>query len=104
VVKAKSERRKLIDVCVERAGVRWGARVAFRVVQWSIVGDSIGHFPSISEYSQWSGVDLRTAERHRAAIRGVFSEDEFREVVGQLMKAHVARMPGVKARSVRVAV
>jgi hypothetical protein len=45
------------------------------------VAAKLGHFPTAVEYAETLGINERTAWRHRARIRRVLSEDEFRAVV-----------------------
>jgi hypothetical protein len=84
-VPSRRRRRQLIDVCIERAGVQRGSVIAFHIVQWSIVTESLGHFPSGREYAEWSLVDERTAFRQKQRIREYFSEDEFESLIEQLV-------------------
>jgi hypothetical protein len=104
VVPKQADRVELADLLLKR-GVKpiRATRVALRVLQWAIVAQSVGHFPSVTEYASWTGDSERTAWRHRAAIREVFSEDEFRELVEQISRQDAARLPRKQAIRVRVA-
>jgi hypothetical protein len=101
---AKRRQDRLVDVCLARVGYRRGGMLAFRICQWAYVAADLGHFPSISEYASWTGVPLRTAERHSSTIRHAFSEDEFRSILDQLVAASVDQVSLSAARAFPVTV
>ena len=103
-VPSKRKRAELVELCRSRglSAVK-SAQVALKVVQWAIVSESLGHFASGTEYARWTMADERTAWRHRAAIRAVFTEDEFRTIVEQLTRHDVAHLPRSEASRLVVA-
>lgn len=90
VTRTGRKRRELVELCIERVGVKMGARTALRLTQWAIIAARIGHFPSVREFHEQALVDERTGWRYRAVIREAFSEEEFRSLVLQLVQAGVA--------------
>lgn len=98
------QRRELVDLCIERAGVRRGSVVALRLIQWATVAAWIGHFPYIREFAAETFVSMPTAERYRMAIRAAFTEEEFRVIVEQLVEAGVVACPLRDARKLAVAI
>jgi hypothetical protein len=101
---SRKGRRVLADVCVERVGAVRATQLTLRLIQWATVAEWVGHFPSISEFAAATMMTTRTAERYRATIRAAFSEEEFRELVEQLVQEDVAARSPRDAREVAVAV
>lgn len=104
VTRTGRRRRELAEICVERAGAVRGARLALRIVQWSIIAARLDHsqgfqFPSTRQFADEALVDERTAWRYRSTIREHFSEDEFRSLVRQLVESGVGdRTPRAASR------
>jgi hypothetical protein len=98
----RGSRGQLVEVCVERVGVRGGTKVAFRLLQWAYVAGKAGRWPSVPVYMEWTGVSERTAWLHRSTIREAFTEAEFRSIVAQLLAGGADELPKSKAVQVRI--
>jgi hypothetical protein len=76
--------RTLLEVCTARLGVHKGALAAAWLVEYALATRDLGHVPSGREYAAWAFVDDRTAWRRRSALREVFGDDRWVEVVEAL--------------------
>lgn len=98
----RGSRGQLVEVCIERVGIRRSGVVAFRLLQWAYVAGKAGRWPSVPVYMEWTGVSERTAWNHRAEIRAAFTEAEFRSIVAQLLAGGADELPKSKAVRVRI--
>lgn len=64
----------LIELCVDRAGFRRGARVMAFVIAWGRVRDDLGRTPTVDEYAEWWRQPVRTAYEEQERFREAFPE------------------------------
>jgi len=76
--------RTVQQVCIAKLGVHRGAVAAARIAQYAIATRELGHVPTTEEYSEYWAVAERTAWLHRRAVRDVFGDDNWRQVVEQV--------------------
>ena len=65
------------------------ARVTMLVLRWTYVAQALDTFPTTAGYADLARVTERTGWEHRATIREVLSEDEFRSIVTLLATQEV---------------
>lgn len=64
--------KTVMELCIARAGVLKGARVAQFIAQWTIATQSVGHPITLEEYAEWWHESRATSFRHQARFREVF--------------------------------
>ncbi len=64
----------LIELCVDRAGFRRGAKVMAFVVAWGRVRDDLGHTPTVEQYAAWWKQPIRSAYEEQEKFRVAFPE------------------------------
>lgn len=80
-------------------GVRDATKVTMALVQWAIATDALGKFPSVRQFTEWSGESKATVERRRARIKAHLDEHEFHYIVGELRAGtrHRFRVPSASS-------
>lgn len=72
---ARRAPRTLLEVCVARAGMAKGARIAEFVITWAIATDALGHEPTVEEVAEWWRERTpRTLYRRLHDFRAAFPE------------------------------
>jgi hypothetical protein len=64
----------LIELCVDRAGFRRGAKVMAFVMAWGSARDALGHSPAVEEYADFWKQPYRSAWREVATFKEAFPE------------------------------
>jgi hypothetical protein len=63
-----------MELCVARAGMLRGARVAAFIAQWTIVSQALDRPITLEDYGAWWHESERTVYRHQARFREVFPQ------------------------------
>ncbi len=98
--------RTVLELCVARAGLLKGAKLAEFVCAWAIATRSVGHTLGIEEFSEWwaEGYSRRTAYNRLREFRAVFPEFETPHVLAAvIVKAMDARLGGPVAPAATLA-
>ena len=72
MVNVSRQPRTIMEVCISRAGVLKGARVASFIASWAIASQALDREITLEEYADWWNENERTAYRHQASFREVF--------------------------------
>lgn len=93
----------LLELCVDRGGLRKGVRVCSFIIEWGICAGAMGREPTVVEFRDWWNAKNRTVWHRLAEFRGIFDTDETPQVFVPALSTELADL-GRSADSTNAAI